>query len=126
MVDKQDRIQVAVKTDYLADQSAPEAKRYVFGYTITIRNQGDSPAQLISRHWIITDANDAVQEVQGLGVVGQQPTLQPGEEYVYKSGVVLATDTGIMSGTYQMRAPDGQEYDAEIPKFALVPAHRLH
>lgn len=126
MADKQETIQVAVKPQYLADQSAPETGRYVFGYTVTIRNQGTAPAQLISRHWIVTDANNGVQEVQGEGVVGQQPMLQPGEEYLYRSGVVLATETGTMTGTYQMRTPDGQEFDAVIPEFALVPAHRLH
>ena len=82
--------------------------------------------QLISRHWIITDANSDVQEVRGVGVVGEQPQLAPGEEYTYSSGVILPTDTGTMTGSYQMRSALGEEFDAPIPKFTLIPPHKLH
>lgn len=102
------------------------SQRYVYSYTITIANQGDEPAQLISRHWHIRDARDKLQEVQGVGVVGEQPHLAPGESFTYTSGVVLETETGIMQGTYQMRADSGAMFDAEIPAFALVPPHAIH
>jgi len=94
---------VGVSTRYIEGQSAPDEQRYVFAYTITLTNQSKSPTQLIGRHWVITDANDEVQEVKGVGVVGQQPVLKPGESYTYTSGVVIATDTGTMTGSYQMR-----------------------
>ena len=121
------KIDIGIKTRFIPDQSAPDEARFVFAYTITITNQGDVAAQLISRHWIITDANNEVQEVQGVGVIGQQPLLNPGDSYTYTSGVILATDTGTMSGSYQMRTPDdGLEFDAEIPIFGLVTPHKLH
>lgn len=121
------KIDIGVKTRFVADQSQPDDNRFVFAYTITLTNQGEEPAQLISRHWIITDANNEVQEVKGMGVVGQQPMLEPGESYTYTSGVVIATDTGTMSGSYQMRTPNnGLEFDAEIPIFGLVTPERLH
>lgn len=119
-------IQVSVKTQYVAAQSVPLEHRFVYTYTITIANQSDVPAQLISRHWRITDANEKLQEVQGVGVVGEQPHLKPGESYTYTSGVILETETGIMEGTYHMRAEDGALFDAPIPTFALVPPHALH
>lgn len=119
-------IQVSVKTQYIAAQSAPLEQRYVYAYTITIANRGTAAAQLISRHWRITDANEKLQEVQGLGVVGEQPHLKPGDSYTYTSGVILETETGIMEGTYQMRAEDGAMFDAAIPTFALVPPHAMH
>lgn len=119
-------IQVSVKTTYINSQSEPLAHRYVYAYTITIANQGDVPAQLISRHWLITDANDKRQEVQGIGVVGEQPHIKPGDSYTYTSGVILETETGIMQGSYQMRAEDGSLFDADIPAFALVPPHAIH
>ncbi|MCR6652444.1 MAG: Co2+/Mg2+ efflux protein ApaG [Cellvibrionaceae bacterium] len=119
-------IDIQVKTQYLADQSVPADDRFVFSYTITVTNRGSERAQLISRHWVITDGNDAVQEVKGTGVVGQQPTLEPGASYTYSSGVVLATETGTMTGSYQMRLSSGDEFDAPIPEFALVPPHLLH
>lgn len=119
-------IQVSVKTTYMAGQSVPHANRYVYAYTITIANQGDLPAQLISRHWRIRDANDRLQEVQGVGVVGEQPNILPGESYTYTSGVILETETGIMEGTYHMRTPEGDMFDAAIPAFALVPPHAVH
>ncbi|WP_416377409.1 Co2+/Mg2+ efflux protein ApaG [Cellvibrio sp. NN19] len=119
-------IQIQVRTNYMEAQSTPHERRYVYTYTITIANKSDTPAQLISRHWRITDANEKLQEVQGIGVVGEQPHLKPGESYTYTSGVILETETGIMEGTYHMRADDGAMFDAPIPTFALVPPSALH
>lgn len=119
------KISVSVKTHYMADQTLPK-QRYVYSYTITISNEGDEPAQLISRHWLIRDAKDNLQEVQGIGVIGEQPHIVPGTSYTYTSGVVLETETGIMEGTYHMRADNGEMFDAEIPTFALVPPHAIH
>lgn len=119
------KIDINVKTAYRPDQTLPH-QRYVYTYTITIANQGDESAQLISRHWIIRDANDNVQEVQGIGVVGEQPLITPGNSYTYTSGVVLETETGIMEGSYQMRTDAGDTFAADIPVFALVPPHALH
>lgn len=119
-------IDILVKTQYLVEQSAPEDDRFVFSYTITLTNRGSETAQLISRHWIITDGNNGVQEVKGMGVVGQQPVLEPGTSYSYSSGVVLPTEVGTMTGTYQMRTTSGSMFDAPIPAFALVPPHLLH
>lgn len=119
-------ISIQVKTHYLPDQSTPAKRNFAFGYTITLENHGSTAARLISRHWIITDANDAVQEVQGLGVVGEQPRLKPGEHFTYSSGVILETQTGTMQGTYQMITDDGTRFDAEIPAFALVTPNALH
>ena len=120
------RIQVRVVSHYLPDQSSPEDERFVFAYTITITNVGQLPAQLISRHWIITDAGSEVQEVRGLGVVGQQPLLEPGESFEYMSGCVLATPIGTMKGTYQMVGEEGTRFDAEIPEFVLAIPQVLH
>lgn len=119
------KIDISVKTAYRPDQTLPQ-HRYVYTYTITIANQGDESAQLISRHWIIRDANDNVQEVQGIGVVGEQPLISPGNSYTYTSGVVLETETGMMEGSYQMRTDTGDTFAANIPVFALVPPHALH
>jgi len=119
------KINVSVKTNYIADQTLPK-QRYVYSYTITIANEGDEAAQLISRHWLIRDAKDNLQEVQGIGVIGEQPYITPGASYTYTSGVVLETETGMMEGTYQMRADNGETFDAEIPAFALVPPHAIH
>jgi ApaG protein len=110
---------VSVETDYIADQSDEAKDRFVFTYTVTIRNSGTVPAQLISRHWVITDARNQVQEVRGLGVVGAQPLLKPGENFAYTSGTALATPVGTMRGSYQMVAEDGTQFDAEIPEFTL-------
>ena len=120
--------EIAVKaaTQYLADQSDEAAARYVFAYTITIRNLGSVPAQLISRHWIITDAQGLVQEVRGLGVVGAQPQLQPGESFEYTSGASIATPVGTMRGSYQMLAQDGTRFEAPIPEFTLSVPRVLH
>jgi ApaG protein len=119
------KIDVSVKTCYLPEQTLVQ-QRYVYSYTITITNQGDVAAQLLSRYWRICDGNDHLQEVQGMGVIGEQPTIAPGASYTYTSGVVLETETGIMQGNYQMRAENGETFAAEIPAFALVPPHAIH
>jgi ApaG protein len=119
-------IGVRAVTQYLADQSDESAGRYVFAYTITIRNSGSVAAQLVSRHWIITDAQGAVQEVRGLGVVGAQPLLQPGESFEYTSGASIATPVGTMRGSYQMVAQDGTRFEAPIPQFTLSVPRTLH
>ena len=119
-------ITVTPKPQYLADQSDEAAGKFVFAYTITIKNTGTAPAQLISRHWVITDSNGKVQEVKGLGVVGEQPLLAPGESYEYTSGASIATPVGTMRGTYQMVAEDGTRFDATIPEFTLSIPRVLH
>ncbi|MBI3375776.1 MAG: Co2+/Mg2+ efflux protein ApaG [Betaproteobacteria bacterium] len=119
-------VSVSAVTQYLKDQSDEGAGRYVFAYTITIRNTGTVTAQLISRHWIITDADGHVQEVRGLGVVGAQPVLRPGESHEYTSGTALATVVGTMRGSYQMVAEDGTRFDATIPEFTLSVPRVLH
>lgn len=119
-------VQVEATPEFIPDQSDPENERYVFAYTITIRNIGSVPAQLISRHWIITDANESVQEVRGLGVVGHQPLLKPGQSFEYTSGCSLNTPVGTMKGTYQMAAEDGTQFEAEIPEFILAVPRVLH
>lgn len=119
-------IVVAVETNYLEDQSRPEDRRYVYAYTIDISNQTAETVQLISRHWVITDANDEIQEVSGMGVIGEQPYITPGNSHSYTSGVVLETEFGTMEGSYQMRKIDGSLFEAPIPTFALVPPHAIH
>jgi len=119
-------ISVVTKSAYVADQSDPGKDKYVFSYTITITNTGDIAAQLVSRHWIITDGEHRVQEVKGLGVVGQQPLLKPGESFEYTSGASIPTAVGTMRGTYQMRAEDGQTFDAPIAPFTLSVPRTLH
>jgi ApaG protein len=119
-------VAVSAKTRYLPEQSDEPSGRYVFAYTITIRNVGNVTAQLISRHWIITDAQGLVQEVRGLGVVGAQPVLKPGESHEYTSGTAIATPVGTMRGTYQMTADDGHRFDAPIPEFTLSVPRVLH
>ena len=124
--DKRYEVSVSPQAQYLADQSDEPAGRFVFAYTITLRNTGTVPAQLISRHWVITDANSQVQEVRGLGVVGEQPLLAPGESFQYTSGAAIATAVGTMRGTYQMVAEDGTRFDAPIPEFTLSIPRTLH
>jgi ApaG protein len=124
--EKQYVVAVAAKTQYQADQSDESGGRYVFSYTITIRNAGAIAAQLISRHWIITDSHGLVQEVRGLGVVGAQPLLQPGESFEYTSGASIATPVGTMKGSYQMVAEDGTRFEAPIPEFTLSVPRVLH
>ena len=123
---KRYEITVSPAVQYLPDQSDDKAGRYVFAYTITIRNTGNVAAQLISRHWIITDSQGLVQEVRGLGVVGAQPLLQPGESYEYTSGASIATSVGTMKGSYQMVAADGTRFEAQIPEFTLSIPRVLH
>lgn len=117
---------VKVQTNYLEDQSEPEENRYVFSYTITIENHGTVPAQLLTRHWVITNADGKVQTVDGEGVVGEQPHLKPGDGFRYTSGTVLETPVGSMYGHYHMRADDGTEFDTKIPVFTLSVPHTLH
>ncbi len=119
-------IRVDVQTQYIAEQSDPEQERYVFSYTITIRNQGSVPAKLLTRHWIITNADGKTQEVRGEGVVGEQPHLKPGDGFRYTSGTVLETPVGSMQGSYQMVADDGVKFDAEIAPFTLSMPHSIH
>jgi ApaG protein len=113
-------IRVEVETSYLDDQSDPKQRRYVFSYTITIRNEGRVAARLLTRHWIITDANGKVQEVRGDGVVGEQPYLKPGQGFRYSSGAVLETPVGAMQGSYEMVTDEGAHFDAPIPVFRLA------
>src|SRR5471032_2925021 len=112
-------VSVSTETQYIADQSDESKDRFVFSYTVTIRNSGTIPAQLISRHWVITDANRQVQEVRGLGVVGAQPLIKSGEAFEYTSGTAIATAVGTMRGSYNMVAEDGQTFEAVIPEFTL-------
>lgn len=124
--DKKYEISVSSVVQYVPEQSDEDGARHVFAYTITIRNTGSVPAQLISRHWIITDARSQVQEVRGLGVVGAQPLLKPGESFEYTSGTAIATPVGTMRGSYQMVAEDGTQFDAPIPEFTLSVPRVLH
>lgn len=128
MTNRDSRYQIHVEAvpQFLADESDPDSERYVFAYTITVENTGEVPAQLISRHWIITDADLRIQEVRGEGVVGEQPVLKPGERFQYTSGCALNTPFGSMKGSYQMRAADGTEFEATIPEFSLSGPRTLH
>jgi ApaG protein len=119
-------IEISTETQYLAEQSDEAASRYVFAYTIILRNTGSVAAQLISRHWVIADAQGLVQEVRGLGVVGAQPLLEPGQSFEYTSGAAIATAVGTMKGTYQMVATDGTRFEAQIPEFTLSVPRVLH
>ena len=123
---KKYQIEVSTRPQFIAEQSDFDAERYVFAYTITLENVGTVAAQLISRHWLITDGNAKEQEVRGLGVIGEQPLLQPGEKYEYTSGCQLDTPVGIMRGSYQMMAEDGTAFEAEIPAFTLAIPRVLH
>ena len=122
----QHQIKVEVETVYLEDQSEPGEQRFVFAYTITLRNSGKVPARLLTRHWVITDANGRIQEVRGEWVVGEQPHLKPGQGFRYSSGAVLETPVGSMHGSYQMLADDGAHFDAPIPAFRLAKPGMLH
>jgi ApaG protein len=117
---------VDVRTQYIEEQSSPEQNRFVFAYTITIRNTGGQAAKLLTRHWIINDANGNVQEVHGEGVVGEQPYLRPNESFEYTSGTVIETPVGSMEGSYQMVTDDGLAFDANIPAFTLSLPNALH
>jgi len=120
------QIEVEVETSYLDEQSEPAEHRFVFAYTVTLRNAGAVPARLLTRHWIITDANGHVQEVRGDGVVGEQPHLQPGQGFRYSSGAVLETPVGSMHGSYRMVGDDGEQFDAPIAAFRLAKPGLLH
>lgn len=126
MPEKKYEITVSARTAFVPDQSDLNSARYVFAYTITITNTGNVPAQLVSRHWIITDSDNQVQEVRGAGVVGEQPLLRPQESYEYTSGAAIATPVGTMRGSYQMIAEDGVKFDAPIPEFMLSMPRVLH
>lgn len=119
-------IKVSVVAEYIPEQSNVREKRFVFAYHVTIANDGLKSAQLMSRHWIITDGNHHIQEVKGDGVIGEQPVIDPGESYRYSSGTVLETPHGNMRGTYQMVSEDGERFNAAIPAFTLSPPHSLH
>jgi len=119
-------IDVEVESRFVPDQSQPTDNRYVFAYTITLRNAGATGAQLMTRHWVIKDANGKVEEVRGDGVVGEQPWMRPGESFEYTSGAVLETAVGTMEGSYSMIADDGTQFDAPIPTFVLSIPRTLH
>jgi ApaG protein len=119
-------LSVSVQTQYLENQSDPDRALYVFAYAVTIKNTGQIAAQVISRHWVITDANSGVEEVRGLGVVGHQPLLQPGEQFEYTSGTSLKTPQGSMRGEYFCVAEDGEQFEAKIPEFVLSLPRTLH
>lgn len=125
-MNKKHHIEIDTTINYLESQSAPEADRYVFAYTITIRNSGELPARLLARHWVITDANGKVQEVRGEGVVGEQPHLSPGEMFRYTSAAMIATPVGVMRGEYSMVSEEGEAFEAEVPSFTLAIPRVLH
>ena len=124
--DDKNRLNITTQVTYLAEQSDEADNRFVFSYTITLTNIGETTVQLLSRHWIITDANQDVQEVRGQGVVGEQPVLKPKQSFEYTSGTVLSTQVGTMSGSYQMVAEDGTRFNAPIPQFVLSVPRVLH
>jgi ApaG protein len=126
MSDSPYSIDVSVVTRYLPEQSQPEQNRFAFAYTVTVSNNGELPAKLISRHWVITDGDGRVQEVRGAGVVGQQPLIDAGASHTYSSGTVMTTRVGIMQGSYQMLAEDGKRFDASIAPFRLAVPGSLH
>ena len=123
---EKNKILVAATPFFIAEQSAPEQDSYVFAYTITIVNEGTVPAQLLQRHWLITDSNGKVQEVRGEGVIGEQPYLKPGETFRYTSGAILETPVGTMQGQYTMRSDEGDSFAATIPQFTLSIPRTLH
>ncbi|WP_332764821.1 Co2+/Mg2+ efflux protein ApaG [Pseudomonas koreensis] len=126
MSDSRYQVDVSVVTRYLADQSQPEHDRFAFAYTITVQNNGEQPARLMSRHWVITDGDGHVEEVRGEGVVGLQPLIAAGESHKYTSGTVMTTKVGTMQGTYEMVADDGKHFDAIIKPFRLAVPGALH
>lgn len=126
MSDSRYNIDVSVVTRYLPEQSQPEQNRFAFAYTVTVSNNGELPAKLLSRHWVITDGDGRVQEVRGAGVIGQQPLIEAGASHTYSSGTVMATRVGIMQGSYQMLAEDGKRFDAVIAPFRLAVPGSLH
>jgi ApaG protein len=125
MVEK-NAIKIETRTDYLEAESIPAQGRYVFAYTITIRNESPEAARLLTRHWVITDGHGQVQEVHGEGVVGETPHIPPGHAFRYTSAAMIGTPVGTMEGEYQMRSDSGEIFDAVIPAFTLAAPHRLH
>jgi ApaG protein len=119
-------VRVEVTTRYIPDHSVPDDNRFVFAYDITVRNLGDSPVQLLTRHWIITDGHGKTQEIRGEGVVGEQPVILPGTEYRYTSGTLLNTEVGSMHGSFGMQSEDGSLFDAPIAPFTLAQPGALH
>jgi ApaG protein len=126
MSDPRYQVDVSVVTRYLPEQSQPEQNRFAFAYTVTVSNNGQVPAKLLSRHWIITNGDGRVQEVRGAGVVGQQPLIEPGHSHTYSSGTVMSSRVGTMQGSYQMLAEDGKRFDAVIAPFRLAVPGSLH
>lgn len=126
MSEKKYEIDIHVRTIYLPEQSDEEIDQHVFAYTITIANKGTVTSQLISRHWIITNGDGSVHEVRGLGVVGEQPVLKPGDTFEYTSGTVISAVAGSMKGSYQMTTEDGVNFDVQIPEFILAVPRVLH
>lgn len=126
MSDPRYQIDVNIVTRYLPEQSQPQQNRFAFAYEVTISNNGSLPAQLLSRHWLITDGNGQVQEVRGTGVIGEQPLIAPGDSHRYSSGTLMATQVGTMQGSYQMLAEDGQRFEAPIAPFRLAVPGALH
>lgn len=120
------KINIEILPSYIAEQSDPSNDHYVFSYTVTIRNEGDIPARLLTRHWIITDGDGQVQEVKGEGVIGEQPHLAPGDNFQYTSGTFMNTPVGTMSGSYQMITDAGETFEADIPNFTLAVPNILH
>ncbi|WP_031434375.1 Co2+/Mg2+ efflux protein ApaG [Methylomarinum vadi] len=123
---EKNKIIVEAKPQYIEAQSSPEDDRYVFAYTITITNVGTVPATLLTRHWLITDANGKIQEVTGEGVIGEQPYLKPGESFRYTSGAMIETPVGVMQGKYSMISDEGENFKALVPKFTLSIPRTLH
>ena len=121
-----DNVNIKVETNYLAKQSDPDSKRFVFSYSITITNNNAMPVQLLNRHWLITDGNEHIQEVQGEGVVGEQPVIEPNTSYTYTSGAVLATSVGSMQGHYEMSTDEGSTFNTPIDAFTLASPNALH
>lgn len=126
MSDSRYQIDVNIVTRYLPEQSQPQQNRFAFAYDVTITNNGSLPAQLLSRHWVITDGNGQVQEVRGTGVIGEQPLIAPGDSHRYSSGTLMATQVGTMQGSYQMLAEDGRRFEAPIAPFRLAVPGALH
>ncbi|WP_213881729.1 Co2+/Mg2+ efflux protein ApaG [Pseudomonas sp. dw_358] len=126
MPDSRYQIDVSVVTRFLAEQSQPEQQRFAFAYTVTVQNNGEVPARLLSRHWVITDGDGKVEEVRGAGVVGQQPLIAAGQSHTYSSGTVMTTKVGNMQGSYEMLADDGQRFHAVIAPFRLAVPGALH
>ncbi|WP_342244007.1 Co2+/Mg2+ efflux protein ApaG [Pseudomonas sp. OTU5201] len=126
MSDSRYKVDVSVVTRFLPEQSQPDENRFAFAYTVTIQNNGELPAKLLTRHWVITDGDGHVQEVRGAGVIGQQPLIEAGASHTYTSGTVMATRVGSMQGSYQMVAEDGKRFDAIIAPFRLAVPGSLH